>query len=321
MKKTLTLGLLTFFAAAGAASAQQAREAVIAAENNFAAQAAREGSTAAFLANSTAASMVAENGQLANAQKVWQSKPPATGPHRLAWHPVMADVAQSGELGYTTGPWTFGSGTQTAAAGEYVTVWRKQPDEEWKFVADMGVEHSDDAVTPPGTVTRPQLFAGPATPVPVPAHAIIDLDHTFSTAELHKPLETYQTYLSKEARLLRPGQLALLGPTAQVVLNNTLNRAYLFAPTGGYLAASGDLGYVYGTLRRPSLDPKQPDETGSYLRIWRREAVAGWRIVLEVLNEASPTAVAATPAVVPATVPATATTPATPADGAAPVRQ
>ena len=337
MKKTLTLGLLTILSVVGTARAQQAREAIIAAENTFAAQAAREGSAAAFLTNSTAASMVVENGQLANAQKVWQSKPPATGPHRLAWHPVMADVAQSGELGYTTGPWTFGSGTQTAAAGEYVTLWHKQPDGQWKFVVDMGVEHSDDAVATPGTVARPQLFAGPATPVPVPAHAIIDLDHVFSKAELHKPLETYQAYLSKEARLLRPGQLALLGPTAQVVINNTLNRAYLFAPTGGYLAASGDLGYVYGTLRRPSTDPKQPEETGSYLRIWRREAVAGWRIVLEVLSEATPAAPAmatmpavpapATPAAapVPATAPAapaTATTPAAPpADGAAPVRQ
>lgn len=326
MMKTLTLGLLTILSVTGAARAQQSREALIAAENTFAAQAARDGSTAAFLANSTPASMVVENGQLANAQKVWQNKPQATGNHRLAWHPVMADIAQSGELGYTTGPWTFGSGTQTAAAGEYVTLWRKQPDGEWKFVVDMGVEHSDDAVTRPGTVTRPQLFAGPATPVAVPAHAIIDLDHTFSKAELHKPLETYQAYLSTEARLLRPGQLALLGPTAQVVISNTLSRAYLFAPTGGYLAASGDLGYVYGTLRRPSTDPKQPEETGSYLRIWRREAVAGWRIVLEVLNEATPAApaIAATPVaptIAPA-APATATTPATPpADGAVPVRQ
>jgi ketosteroid isomerase-like protein len=311
MKKTLTLGLLTFLAATGMAHAQPTRDAVIAAENNFAAQAAREGSAASFLANSIPASLVVENGQLVNAQKVWQNKPQANGAQRLVWHPVMADVAQSGELGYTTGPWTLGTATQTAAAGEYVTVWRKQPDGEWKFALDMGVEHSDDAVTPPGTVTRPQLFAGPATPVPVPAHAIIDLDHTFSKAELHKPLETYLAYLSTEARLLRPGQLALLGPTAQVVLNNTLNRAYLFAPTGGYLAASGDLGYVYGTMRRPSTDPKQPEETGSYLRIWRREAVAGWRIVLEVLTEAT----LASPV-----APATATTPAA-ADAPAPARQ
>jgi ketosteroid isomerase-like protein len=325
MKKTLTLGLLTILSVTGAARAQQAREAVIAAENTFAAQAARDGSAAAFLANSTAASMVVENGQLANAQKVWQNKPQTAGNQRLVWHPVMADVAQSGELGYTTGPWTFGTNTQITAAGDYVTLWQKQSNGEWKFVVDMGVEHSDDAVTAPGTVARPQLFAGPATPVPVPAHAIIDLDNTFAKAELHKPLETYQAYLSKEARLLRPGQLALLGPTAQVVISNTLSRAYLFAPTGGYLAASGDLGYVYGTLRRPSTDPRQPEETGSYLRIWRREAVAGWRIVLEVLNEAtSAPAVAATPAApAPASAaPATATTPASPpADGAAPVRQ
>jgi ketosteroid isomerase-like protein len=303
MKKTLTLGILVAVAAPGIAVAQQAREAILAAETAFATQAAREGQAAAFVANSTPAAMVTENGHLATAHKVWQDKPQVPG-SQLGWYPVMADVAFSGELGYTTGPWTSSQNKQTTGAGEYVTVWCKQPDGTWKFVVDMGVEHTEAAVPPASTVLRPQLFAGPPTPVPVPAHAILDLDHTFSKAELHKPLETYLAHLSGEARLLRPGQLALVGPTAQVALSNTLSRAYLFSATGGYLAVSGDLGYVYGTVRRPSSDAKQPEETGSYLRIWRREAVAGWRIVLEVLNETTAAAPAPATATTPAVVPA-----------------
>ena len=56
----------------------------------------------------------------------------------------------------------------------------------------------------------------------------------------------------------------------------TLDGGYIFTATTGYLAASGDLGYVVGTLRRAATGTKHPEENGSYLRIWRREAVAGW---------------------------------------------
>ena len=67
---------------------------------------------------------------------------------RLEWEPIYADVAASGDLGYTIGKWTRmgkdSTGAQTTARGTYLTVWRKQADGSWKVVADTG---DDD---PPG---------------------------------------------------------------------------------------------------------------------------------------------------------------------------
>ena len=51
-------------------------------------------------------------------------------------------MAKSGELGFTTGPWTFQPKTiqdSVVARGQYSTVWKKQKAGEWKFIVDMGI--------------------------------------------------------------------------------------------------------------------------------------------------------------------------------------
>ncbi|MBF9141876.1 DUF4440 domain-containing protein [Hymenobacter properus] len=259
----------------------QARQAVVDAENSFAAQSAQAGTKAAFLAFSAPTAFVAEGGKLVNAQDVWQARP-AQPNTRLTWYPVLADVAQSGDLGYTTGPWTQLKDGQPQAAGEYVTVWRKQPDGTWKFAVDMGIERIGAAPAKPTAVPAPRLQPAVATPSMAPSGIILDVDRKFANAELTKPGETYEQSLSAEARLYRPGLSMMQGAAAVANMKN-LGDSYIFAPTTGYLAAAGDLGYVVGDLRRMAT-AKHPEEKGSYLRIWRREAVAGWRVVLEIFN-------------------------------------
>ena len=259
----------------------QARQAVIDAENSFAAQATQAGTKAAFLAFSAPTGFIAEGGKLVDAQEVWRARP-AQPNTRLSWYPVLADVAQSGDLGYTTGPWTRLKDGQPQAAGEYVTVWRKQPDGTWKFAIDMGIERIGAAPAKPTAVPQPRLQAAVATPSMAPSGIILDVDRKFAAAELSKPGASYEQALSTEARLYRPGLSMMQGAAAVANMKN-LGDSYIFAPTTGYLAAGGDLGYVVGDLRRMAT-AKHPEEKGSYLRIWRREAVAGWRVVLEIFN-------------------------------------
>ena len=57
----------------------------------------------------------------------------------LTWQPAKAIIAQSGELGYTHGFWTFIAKTDTSR-GTYLTVWKKNPRGEWKYIADTGNE-------------------------------------------------------------------------------------------------------------------------------------------------------------------------------------
>lgn len=62
---------------------------------------------------------------------------------KVQWVTSRAEVAASGDLGYTYGSYTSQfkteSGKDTTAYGAYITVWKKQADGSWKFLADGGV--------------------------------------------------------------------------------------------------------------------------------------------------------------------------------------
>jgi ketosteroid isomerase-like protein len=62
--------------------------------------------------------------------------------NRLTWTPVHADMAASGDLGFTYGTYEFRSqdkdGKPTVSHGKYTSIWKKQKDGQWKVVVDMG---------------------------------------------------------------------------------------------------------------------------------------------------------------------------------------
>lgn len=55
----------------------------------------------------------------------------------ISWSPLHAEVAMSGELGYSWGNWKF-MAKDTAYYGNYFTVWKKQSDGNWKVALDGG---------------------------------------------------------------------------------------------------------------------------------------------------------------------------------------
>ncbi len=61
----------------------------------------------------------------------------------LSWVPDKVDLAESGDLGYTLGKWTFSavtdSGEKHVSYGHYVSIWKKQADGSWKYVFDTGI--------------------------------------------------------------------------------------------------------------------------------------------------------------------------------------
>jgi ketosteroid isomerase-like protein len=60
---------------------------------------------------------------------------------KITWHADKADVARSGELGYTSGTYemsfTDSAGKTIPDKGKYVTLWKKQPDGSWKVLLDI----------------------------------------------------------------------------------------------------------------------------------------------------------------------------------------
>lgn len=60
----------------------------------------------------------------------------------LTWEPLFADVAESGELGYTYGTYKIDmyspDGNPVTTEGTYLSVWKKDQNGHWKFVMDTG---------------------------------------------------------------------------------------------------------------------------------------------------------------------------------------
>lgn len=59
----------------------------------------------------------------------------------LSFTPTKIEVAKSGDLAYDIGTFELktndAQGNVVAEVGKYVVVWKKQPDKQWKVVADM----------------------------------------------------------------------------------------------------------------------------------------------------------------------------------------
>ena len=64
----------------------------------------------------------------------------------LSWKPLHADIAVSGDLGYTYGVYEL-TLPDTTFKGTYVNIWKKEKDGEWKFVLNSdnpGLGNADE---------------------------------------------------------------------------------------------------------------------------------------------------------------------------------
>jgi ketosteroid isomerase-like protein len=121
------------------AAVVDARDAVRRADSTFAALSARAGAEEAFgtwVADSGASVGGPEPGLTCGREAVRRAFA-GSAPGDLVWEPRVADAAASGDLGFTVGVATI-RGQPTSHYSKYLTVWKKQPGGEWRFVADGG---------------------------------------------------------------------------------------------------------------------------------------------------------------------------------------
>jgi ketosteroid isomerase-like protein len=88
-------------------------------------------------------------------------------------------------------------------------------------------------------------------------------------------------------RLYRQGTFPIVGKESVAKAVKVLSEYITWKPLKGDVAASGDMGYAYGTyeLRTRQTDEK-PAELGNYARVWKRERGGPWRVVFNVANPA-----------------------------------
>jgi ketosteroid isomerase-like protein len=84
-----------------------------------------------------------------DAQEARMKQEPAKArPNVIRWKPLRAEVAASGDLGYTWGVAESGPSKEGPFKpyGIYVTIWKRQTDGKWKFVYDAATILTADAI-------------------------------------------------------------------------------------------------------------------------------------------------------------------------------
>jgi len=266
-------------------------------ERAFAKTSEEKGTREAFLA------FIADNGTLfrprAEKGKQWLLEhipAPSTKRPLLAWQPSFAYVARAGDLGYTFGPWEFKpdiNDQKPIAYGHFVTVWQKQSDGSWKFVVDLGIEHSQLTAANKdwqGNVNYKEMSWTPEKiDLESARTTLLAIDRKFSNSSAADgATKAFQAYSASDVRLFRNDHYPLLGTDAIKQLLSTISSSLTWEPLAADISRSGDLGYTHGTyvLKNPNEDGKVV-ERGNYLRIWRREK-RDWKVVVDVANPLPP---------------------------------
>jgi len=227
-----------------------------------------------------------------NARKHPPPNPAPPRQHKLEWWPVYGDIAESGDLGYNTGPTLVTALAPPHAVrghGFFFSVWKKQPDGTWRVAVDMGSDTpGPDAAQQDRAryVRAPQekykkmklrdAAAGRAEMLRIEAEF-------FAAAQKQGTRDGYLKHVADSVRLHRVQRYPILGrDAARKYLDENPVSVVQWEGIDGGASASGEMGYDYG--RYELKDITGAAEKGYYTRVWKRNARGDWKLVAEVLS-------------------------------------
>jgi hypothetical protein len=269
MKKMIGYLLLLLV---GTLHAQKNIDSLINAERSFAAYSVAHGMKEAFLKYLDSSSVVFEQGKAVNGIEAWSKKGKTAG--ILNWYPQFAELATSGELGYTSGSWTFQQKSvndSIIARGGYNSIWLLNKNGEWKNIIDLGV--SKTPANSGNKITK--IKAARVTSSNPDINSLLQSDKAFVKIFNENPQLAYKQFLSGQSILNRNGHLPATTANDQLPVIDATPSTIQFSTSGYSISHSGDLGYVYGS---GSVNGKN----FNFLRVWRKEK-SGWKIALDVL--------------------------------------
>jgi ketosteroid isomerase-like protein len=288
-----TLSLLAVMSVAAPVVAQTADPApVIAAERAFAADGLATGVDASFLKwSAPEAVMIAGGGpkiahEILDPHAVFDPAAPS-----LVWWPNWAGIAMSGDLGFTTGGVEVG-GRRT---GHYFTIWKRQPDGDWKWVYDGGTGAT--AANVPGAGSEPMRLAVSTTGSASPEAAMTEVraaEATLAAAAATDQKAAHLAVLADDGRLYVAPLPPAIGARAYAAALDAWPATFRFeAPTGGGASQAGDLVWDYGAA---GWSRDGAARTRWYVHLWQKRP-EGWRLAFAQLLPNPPPA---TPAPSPA---------------------
>lgn len=259
---------LAFLGAAACTRLEERPDAspVVQAERAFAADAGQRGWVEAFETWSAEDALVVHRAPTSARQSLAQMDPANRGDTSLHWGPEFAAISRDGGFGFTTGPYNGGSGNY----GHYFTVWRKQPDGNWRWIFDGGT--TTQAATNVDAEAQVAVLAIGARGAGT-AEAAIDSvrgrEDALAAAAAEDVGRALGAVFASSGWLNREDQPTAIGKEAAVTLAGS--GGVRFGPPQVIEASSvGDMVFTLGEARWTG-------GAGYYCRIWVLQA-EGWRV-------------------------------------------
>ena len=198
-------------------------------------------------------------------------------------------MARSGDLGYTTGPYTLTDNSpekKPPQHGFFFSVWKKQMDGNWRVVLDAGIRTAGPYRGLRTFQTVPRLPRESAEPLLEPKAGkkmLLSAERgLLEAAATEGFMKAFLAHLSSDARVYRQDVQPVIGVDS--VRAFLLRAAPLesWEPMKAEVARSVDLGYTYGSYRTRESHGSTATEKGYYVRVWKRDATDRWLVVLDL---------------------------------------
>ena len=198
----------------------------------------------------------------------------------LHWEPRLGDIAASGDLGYLTGPAEYINPGKPNTYTCYFSVWKKQPDGEFRVILDVGIPTPEKTPFAPGLQRSSARASWTGKEPRERAEAsLLAADKAFAAAIAAKGASAaYGTVMHEAGRLNRPGIQPMTRSAAVEWLAREvkqLSSESMKAET----ATSGDLGYTWG---RYTASGAAETRGSYYVRVWTRKADGSWQLVSDI---------------------------------------
>jgi ketosteroid isomerase-like protein len=256
---------------------------IVAAERAFAAASPEIGFHAAFVTH------FAEDGVVftpvpTNGRKAHEGKPRAAG--TLSWGPAWVAAPSSSDLAFSSGPWEYrvpGENAPSPGTGWFFTAWRRQSDGRWMVEADLGIDapfaydaaSSQVADALAGSKPSREIHPGDAAAARA---KIATAERALARSGSSGLGGAVTSVADGSIRVYRSGSLPATGTAAAPLLTADGRKASCVAARIA-AAATGDLGYAYGTCTPEGGGDAKPF---GYLRVWKRQADGSWRVFVDV---------------------------------------
>ena len=199
------------------------------------------------------------------------------------WAPAWGDISAAGDMGYNTGPVTYedtGENKRPTRHVIFFSVWKKQANGKWLVVLDVG-SGVPSAVAPMDTAyTSVSKTAPPKKKklsVATEKAKMLQEDRDLMTASAPGGLLAWGPWLDENIRIHRPRAMPVVGKEAVTAWLISQKYSYKGEPMFSDIAASGDLGYTYGSAT-------SGEQQGYYARVWKRDSKGAWSLVVDIFS-------------------------------------